>query len=88
MNTMKHNIAAFLGTFDPITLGHIDLIKRSSHVFEKIIVGVSINDIKNPLFDISQRVEMIQQSCDHIENIEVAEFDGLAVDFLKQKTRR
>lgn len=74
-------IALFPGTFDPITLGHQDLIQRAAKIFPEIIVAVAENKSKAPLFSLTQRVTMIEQALQHIPNVSVAGFDNLLVDF-------
>ena len=76
-------IAVYPGSFDPITNGHLDIIRRGSKVFDKIIVAVLINVEKKHLFDIDERVELIKKVTSDIENVEVVSFDGLLVNFFK-----
>ncbi len=78
-------IAIYPGSFDPITLGHLDLIKRSSILFEKVIVAVLTNPNKKPLFSIEKRVSQIKQCTESLVNIEVDSFTGLTVEYAKQK---
>jgi pantetheine-phosphate adenylyltransferase len=78
-------IGIYPGTFDPITNGHIDVIKRASLLFDKVIVAVSCNAAKTPLFSIDERIEMIKQSLKKLQNIEVDSFQGLLVDYIKKK---
>lgn len=77
-------IAVYPGSFDPITNGHLDIIKRGSKVFDKIIVAVLVNVDKKYLFESDERVELIKRVTRDIENIEVRSFDGLLVNFLKE----
>ena len=77
-------IAVYPGTFDPITNGHVDIIYRSAKLFDKIIVTVAVNTQKTPLFDLSERVEMIRQALVNEEKIEVDQFDGLIAEYLKR----
>jgi pantetheine-phosphate adenylyltransferase len=72
------------GTFDPPTNGHIDLIQRGAKLFEHLTVAVLRNPIKNPLFTVEERVEMLTESTAAIGNVSVATFDGLMVDFARQ----
>ncbi|WP_017293503.1 pantetheine-phosphate adenylyltransferase [Geminocystis herdmanii] len=78
-------IAIYPGSFDPITLGHIDLIKRSSILFEKVIVAVLKNPNKTPLFTVEKRVAQIKECTQNIHNIEVDSFSGLTVEYAKKK---
>lgn len=77
------NIAVYPGSFDPITLGHIDIIERSSKIFDRLIVGVLINSSKVPLFSSDERVSMINDIVEVYPNVEVKAFDGLLVDFAR-----
>lgn len=77
-------IAVYPGSFDPITLGHLDVIQRGAKVFDKVIVGVLVNVNKNGLFNIEERVELIKKATKDIPNIEVISFNGLLIDFIKQ----
>ena len=77
--------AIYPGTFDPITLGHIDIIKRSAMTFDKLIIGVSIDNNKNNLFSLDERVEMIGESIADIKNVKVKTFDGLLMDFAESE---
>ncbi|MCC8169075.1 MAG: pantetheine-phosphate adenylyltransferase [Oscillospiraceae bacterium] len=77
--------AVYPGSFDPVTNGHLDIIERSSRVFDKVIVGVLNNADKSPLFTIDERVEMLRGVTAHIDNVEVDSFTGLLVDFAKMK---
>ncbi len=76
-------VAAYSGTFDPITFGHTDIIERASRMFPRVVVAVSLNPGKNPRFSIEERVELIQKSVKHLKNVEVKAFDGLVVDFAR-----
>src|ERR1700751_1630967 len=76
--------ALYAGTFDPPTNGHIDLIQRGSKLFEHLTVAILKNPIKNPLFTVEDRVEMLRESTSAIGNVSVATFDGLMVDFARR----
>ncbi|MGF1762526.1 pantetheine-phosphate adenylyltransferase [Aliivibrio kagoshimensis] len=73
------------GTFDPITYGHINLIERSSKMFEQIIVAVAASPSKKTMFMLNERVEMAKQVLAHLDNVTVVGFSGLLVDFAKQQ---
>jgi len=77
-------IAVYPGSFDPITNGHLDIIKRGAKVFDKIIVAVLVNVDKKYVFEIDERVELIKRVTRDIENVEVRSFNGLVVNFLKE----
>lgn len=74
--------AIYPGSFDPVTLGHLDVIARSSGMVEHLIVGVLNNDSKSPLFSVDERVNMLKEVTHHLPNVEVVSFSGLLVDFM------
>ena len=78
-------IAMYPGSFDPVTNGHLDIIKRSSRMFDKVIVAVLVNSAKTPLFTVEERVSMLREACKNIPNVEIDSFNGLTVTFAKQK---
>ena len=78
-------IAMYPGSFDPVTRGHLDIIKRSSRMFDKLIVAVLVNSAKTPLFTVEERVAMLRECCKDMPNVEVDSFNGLTVSFAKQK---
>lgn len=78
-------IAVYPGSFDPVTNGHLDIIERSSRVFDKVVVGVLNNSGKNPLFSAQERVDMLKSVTNHMKNVEIDSFSGLLVDFVKMK---
>jgi pantetheine-phosphate adenylyltransferase len=75
--------AIYPGTFDPVTNGHIDIIKRAREIFDSIVVTVAINTGKNPLFTTIERVKMLKDCLKDFENVSVDSFDGLVVDHAK-----
>jgi pantetheine-phosphate adenylyltransferase len=76
-------IAIYPGSFDPITLGHLDLIERSEKLFERVIVAVLCNPNKQPLFPVEKRVEQIRYCTQHLTRVEVDSFTGLTVEYAK-----
>lgn len=76
-------VAVYPGSFDPCTNGHLDIITRASHMFEKVVVAVLINEKKHPVFTLEERVEMLKVATKHIENVEVVSFSGLLADFMR-----
>jgi pantetheine-phosphate adenylyltransferase len=74
-------IAIYPGSFDPITLGHLDVIARGCNLFERVVVAVLRNPSKMPLFTVEERLDQIRLSTQHLPNIEVDSFDGLTVDY-------
>ena len=77
------SVAVYPGSFDPVTLGHYDIIERSADIMDKLIVGVLNNSSKTPLFSVEERVDMLRSVTRHIPNVEVQSFDGLLVDFVR-----
>ncbi len=78
-------IAVYPGSFDPITNGHIDIIERAAEVFDKVYVAILKNSSKSPLFSVPEREELISRVTRHIPNVEAVSFDGLLVDFMREK---
>lgn len=76
-------IAIYPGSFDPITLGHLDIIERGGKLFEQIIVAVLCNPNKKPLFSEEKRIEQIRECTQHLTNVKVDSFTGLTVDYAK-----
>ena len=85
---LSPRIAVYTGTFDPVHLGHIDVITRGSRLFDRLIVGVGINPDKATLFDVDERVELIRAVTTDYPNVEVRGFDGLAVRFVRESGAR
>ena len=83
---MKNTIAVCPGSFDPITVGHLDIIRRAAGMFSKVIVVVMSNHSKSPLFSPEERVEMIRLTTRDLENVEVDFYDGLLADYCNQKS--
>ena len=77
-------VAAYSGTFDPITFGHTDIIERASRMFPRVIVAVGLNPAKNPRFSIEERVALIRASVRKLKNVQVKPFSGLVVDFARE----
>jgi pantetheine-phosphate adenylyltransferase len=80
----KQRIAVYPGSFDPVTNGHLDVIRRAAGIFDKVIVGVGRNVGKAPLFTTEERVSLIQVAVSELQNVEVQSFDGMLVAFAKQ----
>lgn len=81
MNT----IAVYPGTFDPVTYGHLDVIQRAGEIFEKVIVLVSNNTSKTPMFEAQDRLEMVREAVKKYLNVRAEIFDGLLVDFARKR---
>jgi pantetheine-phosphate adenylyltransferase len=74
-------IAIYPGSFDPITSGHLDVIERGSRLFDRLIVSILLNDEKDPLFSVEERMEMLREVLSTFPNVEVDHFEGLLVDY-------
>jgi pantetheine-phosphate adenylyltransferase len=77
-------LAVYPGTFDPITRGHEDIIRRASFLFEKVLIGVAQSQRKNTLFDLEERIALAQDVLSHYPNVEVKGFNGLLKDFVRE----
>lgn len=77
--------AIYPGTFDPITNGHLDLVVRAAQIFDEVIIAVSDNPRKNPLFSIEQRMAMVEKAVAGIDNVSIDRFDDLLVNFVNRK---
>src|SRR5579864_9089342 len=73
--------AIYPGSFDPVTNGHLDVVERAGRLFDEVIVAVAHNDEKQPLFSLSERLDLLRQTVAKIDNVKIAEFDGLLVEF-------
>jgi pantetheine-phosphate adenylyltransferase len=81
-------ICLFPGTFDPVTLGHTDIINRALPLFDKLIIGIGINTSKQPMFSIEQRMGWLQDLYKHDKRVEVVSYEGLTVDCCKKMNAR
>jgi len=78
-------IALYPGTFDPITLGHVDLIERAAQFFDRIIIAIAHNPAKSPLFTLDERVSLAEEALGHLSGVEAVGFDGLTVDHARER---
>lgn len=78
-------IAIYPGSFDPITNGHLDILKSGAEIFDKVIIAVSYNMNKKSFLTVDERVSLIEKSIKHLPNVEVDSFEGLTVDYAKKK---
>jgi len=81
---MKLRKALFPGSFDPITLGHIEIVKRGSKLFDKVVVAIGVNSKKKYFFSLEERLRMLRECFADIENVEVGSYNGLTVDFARE----
>ena len=77
-------IAVYPGSFDPVTKGHIDILKNGAEIFDKVIIAVARNSEKNAFLTVDERVQLIKESVKDIENVEVDSFDGLTIEYAKK----
>jgi pantetheine-phosphate adenylyltransferase len=82
---LNPRFAAYVGSFDPLTLGHQDIIRRGAGIFDRLIVGIGINPDKQPLFMPQERVDLTTRVLSSLSNVEVHSFRGLAVDFVRAR---
>lgn len=81
---MRH-AGIYAGTFDPITLGHVDVVKRAAHIFDKLIIAVVVKPQKAATFTVEERLAMVRESVKQIKNVAVDSFDGLLIDYARSK---
>jgi len=84
MAEVDSRIAVYTGSFDPITLGHLNVIQRASRLVDRLIVGIGVHAGKDPLFTPDERVELVRRTTRQYANVEVRKFDGLAVRFVRE----
>lgn len=85
---IQPRVAVYTGSFDPITLGHLNVIERSSRLVDRLVVGIGINAEKKGLFSTTEREELVTMATDHLPNVEVMAFQGLAVNFVRDVNAR
>ena len=78
-------VCVYPGSFDPVTVGHVDVIRRARHLFDRVVVAVLHNPAKTGCFPVAERLEMLQCACRDMDGVSVAAFDGLLVDFAHQE---
>ncbi|MCM1047588.1 MAG: pantetheine-phosphate adenylyltransferase [Clostridiales bacterium] len=77
--------AIYPGSFDPVTYGHLDVIKRAAEIFDELTVSVLNNNVKTPLFSVEERVKMLEEATKDIPNVSIDSFSGLLIDYAKKK---
>jgi len=78
-------VGVYPGTFDPITLGHLDIIRRGAHLVDRLVIGVTTNPSKEPMFTVDERLKMVRREVDDIPGVSVVEFDSLLMDFAERE---
>jgi pantetheine-phosphate adenylyltransferase len=82
---MYNGLCVYPGSFDPVTLGHVDLIERASVLFPEVVVAVLNNPDKRGKFDVAQRLSMLERACRHLANVRIDSFGGLLVDYMRKQ---
>ena len=77
----RERIGVYPGTFDPITLGHLDIIRRGAHLVDRLVIGVTTNPSKEPMFTVEERMAMVRRETSDVAGVSVVEFDSLLMDF-------
>ena len=78
-------IGVYPGTFDPLTLGHLDIIRRGAHLVDRLVIGVTTNPSKSPMFSVAERMEMVKREIADLPSVSVVEFDSLLMDFAERE---
>jgi pantetheine-phosphate adenylyltransferase len=86
--TEHSRTAVFPGSFDPLTLGHLDVIERATTLFDRVTVAILVNPAKAPLFDVAEREALIRTACEHLTGVDVEPFEGLLVDYMRRRRAR
>ena len=81
----KERIGVYPGTFDPITLGHLDIIRRGAHLVDRLVIGVTTNPSKEPMFTVAERMDMVRREIADVPGVSVVEFDSLLMDFAESQ---
>jgi pantetheine-phosphate adenylyltransferase len=81
----KQRIGVYPGTFDPLTLGHLDIIRRGAHLVDQLVIGVTTNPAKEPMFTVAERMEMVRREVAGAPGVSVVEFDSLLMDFAERE---
>lgn len=85
MTEKKKKIAIYPGTFDPVTNGHIDIVLRAKDIFDKVYVSIGVNPAKTPLFSVEERKQLLLQSLEDVDGVEVSSYSGLLVEHAREK---
>ena len=85
MMASRQRVGVYPGTFDPITLGHLDIIRRGAHLVDQLVIGVTTNPSKEPMFTVAERIEMVRREVADVPGVNVVEFDSLLMDFAERE---
>ena len=83
--TGRQRIGVYPGTFDPLTLGHLDIIRRGAHLVDRLVIGVTTNPAKSPMFSVAERLTMVGREIADLPSVSVVEFDSLLMDFAERE---
>ncbi|MBA3730700.1 MAG: pantetheine-phosphate adenylyltransferase [Sphingomonas sp.] len=86
--TFGQRIGVYPGTFDPLTLGHLDIIRRGAHLVDRLVIGVTTNPAKSPMFSVTERLAMVEREIADLPTVSVVEFDSLLMDFAEREGAR
>ncbi|HEU4876522.1 MAG TPA: pantetheine-phosphate adenylyltransferase [Sphingomicrobium sp.] len=81
----QQRVGVYPGTFDPLTLGHLDIIKRGAHLVDRLVIGVTTNPAKSPMFSVAERIAMVRRELADLPSVSVVEFDSLLMDFAERE---
>ena len=81
----RERVGVYPGTFDPITLGHLDIIRRGAHLVDRLVIGVTTNPSKEPMFTVAERMDIVRRDVADIPGVSVVEFDALLMDFAERE---
>ena len=81
----RQRIGVYPGTFDPMTLGHLDIVRRGAHLVDRLVIGVTTNPSKEPMFTVTERLEMVRREVADLPTVSVVEFDSLLMDFAERE---
>ena len=81
----RDRVGVYPGTFDPITLGHLDIIRRGAHLVDRLVIGVTTNPSKSPMFSVEERLRMVKREIADLPSVSVVEFDSLLMDFAERE---
>jgi pantetheine-phosphate adenylyltransferase len=83
--TGRQRVGVYPGTFDPLTLGHLDIIRRGAHLVDRLVIGVTTNPAKSPMFSVAERMAMVTREIADLPSVSVVEFDSLLMDFAERE---
>ena len=85
MMANRERVGVYPGTFDPITLGHLDIVRRGAHLVDRLVIGVTTNPSKEPMFAVAERLDMVRREIADVPGVTVVEFDSLLMDFAERE---